>query len=184
MLALILINELQILHVMTANLSHAQRILAAALNAGFRESGVQSLKALQDDNACPMVAVRTAGLALSSVIGVASSSHASHSARSIVSEEYLRMMLALANERFTANTERVERFCKALKDSSASLRGDSDLPATKHSWESKGARAERKRQEGLARQEAIGLQKKSEKAVAQDILDSSTSFDVQQLTTC
>lgn len=54
---------------MTASLHHAQPILAAAINAGFRESGVQSLKNLDDVNAFPMVAIRSAGLALESVVG-------------------------------------------------------------------------------------------------------------------
>lgn len=55
---------------MTASLHHAQPILAAAINAGFRESGVQSLKNLSDGNAFPMVAVRSAGLRVESLVGV------------------------------------------------------------------------------------------------------------------
>lgn len=77
-----------ILHVLCASLHHAKPLLAAAINAGFRESGVQSLKALDDrasgtstdtttgegcyihDNgAGVMVAIRTAGVAFESVIG-------------------------------------------------------------------------------------------------------------------
>ncbi len=55
---------------MTASLHHAQPIVAAAINAGFRESGVQSLKNLSDGNAFPMVAVRSAGLRVESLVGV------------------------------------------------------------------------------------------------------------------
>ncbi|KAL8875598.1 MAG: hypothetical protein Q9192_009023, partial [Flavoplaca navasiana] len=50
--------EPMILHIATASLSHAAPILSAAISAGFRESGVQSLKNLTDPNAIPMVAVR------------------------------------------------------------------------------------------------------------------------------
>jgi tRNA wybutosine-synthesizing protein 3 len=55
---------------MTASLHHAQPIVAAAINAGFRESGVQSLKNLSDGNVFPMVAVRSAGLRVESLVGV------------------------------------------------------------------------------------------------------------------
>ncbi|KAL8879587.1 MAG: hypothetical protein Q9192_008200, partial [Flavoplaca navasiana] len=48
--------EPMILHIATASLSHAAPILSAAISAGFRESGVQSLKNLSDPNAIPMVA--------------------------------------------------------------------------------------------------------------------------------
>ncbi|KAL2042679.1 hypothetical protein N7G274_004438 [Stereocaulon virgatum] len=64
--------EPMILHIMAASLYHAQPILTAAINAGFRESGIQSLKNLDDANAFPMVAIRTAGLALESIVGVVS----------------------------------------------------------------------------------------------------------------
>src|SRR5271170_7368875 len=61
--------EPMILHVMAASLKHAQPVLAAAINAGFRESGVLSLRNLDDPDACPMIAIRTAGLGLESIIG-------------------------------------------------------------------------------------------------------------------
>ena len=55
---------------MAATLKHAQPVLAAASAAGFRESGLQSLKNLDDADAFPIVAVRTSGLALESIIGI------------------------------------------------------------------------------------------------------------------
>ena len=99
---------------MAASLHHAQPVLAAAINAGFRESGVQSLKNLADHNAFPMVAVRSSGLSLSSLIGFADDDASDGEARAMVSEEYLHTLLDIANARFEANKERATRFRRHL----------------------------------------------------------------------
>jgi tRNA wybutosine-synthesizing protein 3 len=95
---------------MTASLKHAQRVLSAAINAGFRESGVQSLRNLDDQETCPMVAVRTSGLALESIIGYLEDGEDVNNIRCVVSEGYLRMVVGMINQRFEANTERTLRF--------------------------------------------------------------------------
>ncbi|KIW17223.1 hypothetical protein PV08_04414 [Exophiala spinifera] len=59
-----------ILHIHCATLRHARPVVAAAINSGFRESGVQSLRVLDDPEHGVMVAVRTAGLAFETVVGV------------------------------------------------------------------------------------------------------------------
>lgn len=128
---------------MSASLHHAQAVLAAAIEAGFRESGVQSLKCLEDPNAFPMVAVRSSGLALSSIIGFLDERNGEGKVRSLVEENYLRLLLDLANERFQANRDRIERFRNFL------LRVDKQKPA----WEDKASRSERMRVLGLERQE-------------------------------
>ncbi|EXJ62946.1 hypothetical protein A1O7_03390 [Cladophialophora yegresii CBS 114405] len=60
-----------ILHIHCASLFHARPLLSAAINAGFRESGVQSLRVLDPAEADKgvMVAVRTAGLGFDTVVG-------------------------------------------------------------------------------------------------------------------
>ena len=131
---------------MTASLHHAKPILAAALDSGFRESGVQSLKSLEDSNAFPMVAVRTAGLGLSSVIGIvhAGCDSETGAVHVLVDDAYLRVLLALANERFNANSERIRRLQESLsrlKEPKKGRYGDD--------WEDRAVRAERKRAEGL-----------------------------------
>ncbi|KAL9119987.1 MAG: hypothetical protein Q9187_003463, partial [Circinaria calcarea] len=100
--------EPMILHIMAASLRHAQPILSAAINAGFRESGVQSLKNLDDLSSFPMVAVRSSGLALASLVGFINED--SGAVQSIVDEGYLKILLNIANERFGANAERIQRF--------------------------------------------------------------------------
>lgn len=135
---------------MTASLHHAQRILSAAINAGFRESGVQSLKNLDDANSFPMVAVRSSGLALSSLIGFASVDDDGEDViESMVDEEHLELLLRLGNARFVANTERIRRFEEGLFGG----RRCQELE-----WEDTKTRRERKRAEGLKEKERVQRQ--------------------------
>ena len=138
---------------MTASLHHAQPILAAAINAGFRESGIQSLKNLDDSEAFPMVAVRTAGVALESLVGLIPDridqkdgiETQEHIIR-IVSEEYLELLVNIANERFKTNAERIKRFEQDL------FKRESGLG---RAWEDSKNRQERKRAEGLKQQQVL-----------------------------
>lgn len=78
--------------------------------------------------------------------------------RSLVSEEYLHMFVALANERFKVNSERIERFrVKLMELYQRFLRGSSSRKA---GWEDPEARRERKRAEGLQKK-AQAAQKNS-----------------------
>jgi len=108
---------------------------------------VQSLKNLADPGAFPMVAIRTAGLALASLVGVCNDSIAEgdDEVRRLVSEEYLEILVGMANERFVANRERIARFEHELFNKANS--GES--------WEDGDSRRERKRREGLARRGAL-----------------------------
>lgn len=133
---------------MTASLHHAQPILAAAINAGFRESGIQSLKNLDDVNAFPMVAIRSSGLALESIIGCVPDrvKDTIKDVHSLVSQSYLDLMLNVANDRFKSNTERMNRFESDLFEREA--------PKSSN-WEDSKTRQERKRAEGLKQQEEL-----------------------------
>ena len=139
---------------MTASLHHAQPILAAAINAGFRESGIQSLKNLEDSEAFPMIAIRTAGVALESLVGLIpdriqdqkdGTETEEHVIR-IVSEEYLELLVNIANERFKTNAERMNRFEQDL------FKRESGLG---QAWEDSKSRQERKRAEGLKQQQTL-----------------------------
>ncbi|KAL8931377.1 MAG: hypothetical protein Q9211_007006 [Gyalolechia sp. 1 TL-2023] len=150
----------QILHIATASLAHASPVLSAAITAGFRESGVQSLKNLNDPNALPMVAIRSAGLALESIVGVVrhqpdgssrseeeqDDSEVDEITEALVDEEYLETLVQIANERFEANTERIRRFEENL------FGGKSK---EEDQWEDTEERKERKRREGLAKRAAL-----------------------------
>jgi tRNA wybutosine-synthesizing protein 3 len=152
--------EPMILHVMAASLKHAQPLLSAAINAGFRESGLQSLRNLDDREACPMVAVRTAGLALESIIGYAGADDALESEHqhaegselyaneyeALVTEDYLGILASIANERFEANENKIARFRACLQEAVAL-----QLKKTHEAedWEDAESRRQRKRGEGL-----------------------------------
>ncbi|OAL73721.1 hypothetical protein A7D00_1749 [Trichophyton violaceum] len=143
--------EPMILHIMAASLSHAQPVLAAASNAGFRESGLQGLRCLEDPEACPIVAVRSSGLGLESIIGyIENDGLPEATARSFVTEDYMQLLVQISNERFAINTERMERFrAKLLHLVSRQGLGNPTMQ-----WEDPIARRARKRAEGLERSKA------------------------------
>jgi tRNA wybutosine-synthesizing protein 3 len=98
-----------------------------------------------------MVAVRSTGYSFDSIIGYQDQ----HSRNvPLVDEIYLRTLLAIANDRFRINMERIARFQNALITAFkplASLSGASSKPA----WEDADTRRQRKREEGLARSQAL-----------------------------
>ncbi len=84
-----------------------------------------------------MVAVRSTGLSLDSVIGRLGDDG---EGISIVSETYLEGLVAIANERFEENSQRIIRFQDLLLSSNK---------ASESEWEDASVRRERKRAEGL-----------------------------------
>ena len=115
-------NSFQILHILTASKEHAHTVLAAAQSSGFRESGATSLSRSNEPHLqSVIVAVRTSGLLLDSIIGYcqekAKGTHSETSSEisSIVDEAYLRTLVKLSNDRFVENTKRINRFRKALR---------------------------------------------------------------------
>jgi tRNA wybutosine-synthesizing protein 3 len=126
-------------------------VLTAALTAGFRESGAMSLGATKSGVSTPMVAVRSAGYSFDSIIGCHDGP-----GRNVmmVNERYLKTLVGIANDRFRINVDRIARFRRALMgvfepaDHSADGLG-------KPEWEDADARKRRKREEGLARQQAL-----------------------------
>jgi tRNA wybutosine-synthesizing protein 3 len=140
---------------MTASLHHAKPLLGAAINSGFRESGVQSLKNLDDAGSCPMVAIRTAGLGLEAITASVTEDNRDgpRQIQQLVSKDYCSMLLKIANHRFKANQQRIGRFRELLREAMA-------LEAKKWQvieiWESPEARRKRKREEGLKAKKAVG----------------------------
>ncbi|KAL4805830.1 methyltransferase TYW3-domain-containing protein [Aspergillus unguis] len=174
-----------ILHIMTATLHHAQPVLSAASSSGFRESGLQSLRCLEGDKApSPIVAVRSAGLSFESVIGYCEDDNQNGDGkpviRSLVSEEYLQMLVTMSNERFSVNTERKERFKQAVLSACSvedkqSDSGSKSRKQIRPGWEDPETRRERKRAEGLMRKNM--LESQAQRNDNQDvILDSEAEI--------
>lgn len=157
-----------ILHILCASLHHAKPLLAAAINAGFRESGVQSLKALDEPENGVMVGIRTNGLGFDSVIGIRARDETSgkETMQAIVTEEYLKMCMRVINERFEWNERRKARLTKELEQLSTQNQHEG--------WEDKDARAKRKREEGLRRRTEMSRHsmKTQENATAENDLDT------------
>ncbi|KAK3673178.1 hypothetical protein LTR78_007018 [Recurvomyces mirabilis] len=117
--------EPMILHILSSSLKPAQRIMSAAMSAGFRESGINSIlphtSPQQTSPATPMVGVRSSGLAFDCIIGFSDTvigggddSAGDTIVKPMVTEDYLRTLITVANQRFKTNVERTGRFKKAL----------------------------------------------------------------------
>jgi tRNA wybutosine-synthesizing protein 3 len=103
-----------------------------------------------------MVAVRSTGLALDSVIGWLD---VDGEGVCILPDTYLKGLLTVANERFEENSKRITRFCDLLLGSAET---PSDMEARKKlkasDWEDASVRRERKRAEGLKRSQELRQQ--------------------------
>ncbi|KAF2635048.1 hypothetical protein P280DRAFT_437795 [Massarina eburnea CBS 473.64] len=143
--------EPMILHILTASLENAQRVLTAALGSGFRESGAVSLNPAKSGEIDPMVAVRSTGYSFDAIIG-----YHSDQGRNIalVDEAYLHILVDIANERFKINAERILRFQTSLVQQ-YNIQAPSSADSNKSGWEDTETRKRRKREEGLARQRAM-----------------------------
>ena len=142
--------EPMILHILTESVKHAQLALNAALAAGFRESGISGILDSKHQPSNPMVAVRSSGLGMDSIIGFRTSDGGTDRINPMVSESYLRTLIQVANERFHVNARRMERFRQAFLEQV----GRCSLP-DRDAFEPTDVRKERKRKEGLLRQKAI-----------------------------
>jgi tRNA wybutosine-synthesizing protein 3 len=85
--------------------------------------------------------------------------------RSLVTDEYLQLLVSMSNERFLTNSERKERFRTALlsaysTDQSGGMRTKGKTKPG--GWEDAETRRERKRAEGLAKKKLLEEQAKQE----------------------
>jgi tRNA wybutosine-synthesizing protein 3 len=123
-----------------------------------------SLSTTKSGESTPMIAVRSAGYSFDSIIG-----YQDEHGRNVplVDEKYLQVLVAIANDRFRINVERIARFRTALIDAFKPS-GFSTSEATKPDWEDTNARRQRKREEGLARQQALRTTEIESKEIAQE----------------
>ncbi|ODA83606.1 hypothetical protein RJ55_02121 [Drechmeria coniospora] len=161
--------EPMILHILTASPAHAQMVLRSALQAGFRESGAINLTSTASSAATaahaaphaspmPMVAVRCMGLALESLVGFETADGLER--RRLVDDAYLRTLLSVANDRFSENAKRIERFRAGLRELLRTA-GDPKLNREGHEWEDAAARRERMRTEGLRKKAALAAERRA-----------------------
>ncbi|KAG6018813.1 hypothetical protein E4U41_003556, partial [Claviceps citrina] len=146
--------EPMILHILTASPAHAQTLLQAALQAGFRESGALNITPPQADSPpTPLVAIRSMGLSFESLVGYESAAR-----HALVTRPYLRALMDIATERFAENAKRIERFGDAFRDGVLEHGGGVGRARIRinpegREWEDGARRRERMREEGLRRRE-------------------------------
>ena len=148
------LTSTQILHILSSSPSNAQKALHAATAAGFRESGISNIVDDKSGPACPMVAVRSSGLAFDSIIGFQcppTSSTGTSEVHPMVSESYLRTLLHVANERLDINEQRKLRFREAFLSQAFGVTTSASRPG----FEPSAVRKERLRREGLLRREEM-----------------------------
>ncbi|GJN69301.1 hypothetical protein PLICBS_003349 [Purpureocillium lilacinum] len=160
--------EPMILHILTSSLTHAQLILRAALQAGFRESGAINIVDASSDgqSATPIVAVRSMGLGFESLLGYDDAlAGGQWQRRRLVDAGYLRTVLDIGNERFSENAKRIARFRESFR---LALRDPEPRknPAGGE-WEDAAQRKERMRAEGLKRKAELEAAK-SQKSAAEE----------------
>ncbi|KAF7954670.1 hypothetical protein EAE96_005789 [Botrytis aclada] len=144
--------EPMILHVLTASLEQAQKVLSAALQAGFRESGALNLISTTSEPATPMVGIRCMGLTLESLVGVYH--EAFDQGVCLVNNGQLSTLMRISNERFKENTNRIERFRVLLNEAMNPVE-KKKVGENGEDWEDPQARKERKRAEGLRRAQEL-----------------------------
>lgn len=121
------------------------------MGAGFRESGAVSLGASKSGEANPVVAIRSTGYSFDSIIGYQDETGCNVS---LISEAHLRTLVCIANDRFKINEERIARFRTQLLESYRPC-SEKATGGSKPDWEDADTRKQRKRAEGLARQQAL-----------------------------
>lgn len=127
-----------ILHTQTRDLPSAQLLLKVALESGYRNSGISL-----SDKRC-MVAIRN-----NSILDLPIARCTARGWEMLVGEEYVKLLIQLSNQKLTANWERMGRLLTALE---SILKGEGSEVEMCIS-ESKEIRWERKRAEGLIRQQ-------------------------------
>ncbi|APA12035.1 hypothetical protein sscle_08g068050 [Sclerotinia sclerotiorum 1980 UF-70] len=144
--------EPMILHVLTASIDQAQKVLSAALQAGFRESGALNLISTTSEPATPMVGIRCMGLTLESLVGVFHETI--DQGVCLVDNGQLGTLMRISNERFEENTKRIERFRLLLKEAMNPME-KKKVGENGEDWEDSQARKARKRAEGLRRAQEL-----------------------------
>lgn len=118
----------------------------------------------------PIVAIRTMGLGLESLVGIQKGTERTCT----VSDEYLQTLLEISHERFAENTKRIQRFRSAILEA---VQPPKNKDGTE--WEDATARRERKKVEGLRRKtETEAARSQSRLTDQADSLELSLNTDL------
>lgn len=105
------------MHIQVATPYLADTLVKHALAAGFRESGIMNLglpppKSKQKPAGFPIVAVRSSGMTVDSIVGIAGEETADGETvlKLLVPPALLKTLLEISYQRFEENTKRIQRF--------------------------------------------------------------------------
>ncbi|EGO51738.1 hypothetical protein NEUTE1DRAFT_125395 [Neurospora tetrasperma FGSC 2508] len=150
--------------------NHLPQQLSSSSSASSSPSSSTTPTPTESVTPNPIVAIRSMGLSFESLIGV---QHGSQR-QSLVSPEYLSLLVKIANERFEENKKRIARFQEALRlafgegataggvEGQKKKKKSGDGESGNAEWEDAEARKQRKREEGLARREEVRRRKEKE----------------------
>ncbi|KAF9197001.1 hypothetical protein BGZ50_002712 [Haplosporangium sp. Z 11] len=180
--------EPMILHIEAATPTAAKTFLNHSLFSGYRNSGIlpsakRTMLAIRSTLKIDApIAYIPIGASSSSIPTAASGTGAETSDPKIhlmVSLQYLRMLIELSNDKFRMNVAQMSRFEQRLKEHL--LQNDSTDGSEKKKmgdqgeWEDKEARRERKRKEGLQKQELAAKVKAEAEAEAHHAIEQQNS---------
>ncbi|SCU78663.1 LAME_0A05270g1_1 [Lachancea meyersii CBS 8951] len=134
-----------ILHVKCRDFSTASKLFSTAMACGFRESGIGSNN---------IVAVRV-NIKLDVPIGYLD--HSSQKLIFFVSKGYIEQIDGMTLSKFSENTKKMHELYDKIE--SQIIKPAQEVPVTKAPQETKEERRERKRMEGLLRQQQISREK-------------------------
>ena len=129
-----------------------------------------------------MVAIRCLGLGFDSIIGYFQDTNAAAEQRvirSLVTEDYLRVLVSLANRKFAENSKRRDRFrAKFLELCHSDRLGEPRLGRS--NWEDADSRRERKKAEGLTRRQILGKRNDQKRVDHEDLDMAMTEYGSDQ----
>lgn len=162
-------DSVKILHVLCSSLDNARKLLGAALSSGFRESGISSISSEHD---MVLVAIRTNGLAFDSIIAAVNSTEGEKPVL-LVTEQYLRMLVHISNQRFEVNQIRKHRLRSAFLQSIGTGQDTA--------WEPAEVRRARKQAEGLAKRQSMRDNKEASRTKEDSNTNGEDSFDLEDM---
>ncbi|KAK4189209.1 methyltransferase TYW3-domain-containing protein [Podospora australis] len=177
-----MLTRWQILHVLTASHEHAQLVIQAGMEAGFRETGAVSLLPKKpEEDPTPIVAVRSMGLSLESMVGMQDAAGNRWSLLGESSGYYLQQLVRTSHKLYAENQRRIARFRAALDRSLDFEAADVKKKKKKgEDWEDAETRRERKRLEGLQKREEVLRARQSQAAATGDAQPSGKDLMLAQ----
>ncbi|KAG0165334.1 hypothetical protein DFQ28_008935 [Apophysomyces sp. BC1034] len=144
-----------ILHVEASSQDTSMRLTSLAYQAGYQNSGMTPSRSRH------MLAIRSTHKLDTPIAYVDPETNKIHC---LVKPAYLRLLVEMSNEKFKQNMDRMKAF-------ESMMQAEVDHTMAKTCEETKEERRERKKREGIARQQAMTPSEKKEQGLEGDLID-------------